>query len=193
MPQHFFSLFEFGLHCWLLIFIQQFLSHCFLWVRIGGVLSEVCPLEDGVPQGSILCVTLFAVAIKCHHWAPRRSWYLIRWRLVNLPSAVWMPLIERKLQLSVNMISHWASTWGFRFSALKTVAIHFCCLRSVHSDPDLYLYDRRISCVEETCFLWLIFDSLFTWVPHLCYIKAASIKALSLIKVLAHTSWDADR
>lgn len=33
-------------------------------MRVGGASSEVHPLEDGVPMGSILSVTLFAVAKK---------------------------------------------------------------------------------------------------------------------------------
>ncbi len=84
-----------------------------------------------------------------------------------------MPFIERKLQVALNRISQWAATRGLRFSASKTVAMHFCRLRSVHPGPDLYLYDRRISCVEETRFLGLIFDSRLTWVHYLRYIKAA--------------------
>ncbi len=108
-------------------------------------------------------------------------------------SAARMPLIERKLQVALNRISQWTATQGFRFSASKTVAMHFCRLGDVQPDPDLYLYDRRLSCVEEIRFLGLIYDSFLTWVPHLRYIKAAYMKALSLLRVLSHTSWGADR
>ena len=108
-------------------------------------------------------------------------------------SAARMPLIERKLQLSINRISRWASECGFRLSASKTVVMHFCRLCSVHPDPDLYLAHWHISCEETTRYLGLLFDSRLTWVPHLRSIKAACQKALSLLRLLAHTSWGVDR
>ena len=57
------SLYEFGLCGHLPLFIQQFLSDRLIRVRVSGALSKHFPLEDGVPQGSILSVTLFLVAI----------------------------------------------------------------------------------------------------------------------------------
>lgn len=189
------SLYEFGLRGQLPIFIKGFLSHRLLRVRVGSTLSEACILEDGVPQGSILSVTLFAVAINgvvavlpddVHS-----SLYVDDLSISF--SAARMSLIERKLQLAINRVVNWANKQGFRFSTSKTVAMHFCRLRGVHPDPDLYLGNRRLSCVETTRYLGLVFDSRLTWVPHLRYIKAACQKALSLIRVLAHTSWGADR
>ena len=104
-----------------------------------------------------------------------------------------MSLIERKLQLAINKVSRWADERGFRFSASKTVAMHFCRIRGIHPDPDLYLSNRRISCVDSTRYLGLVFDTRLTWVPHLRSVKVACHKALSLLRILAHTSWGADR
>lgn len=188
-------LFEFGLRGRLPVFIKKFLSNRLIRVRVGSTLSESHPLEDGVPQGSILSVTLFAVAINgvidVLPDGVRSSLYVDDLSISF--SATRMILIERKLQLAINKISSWADKNGFRFSALKTAAIHFCRLRGVHPDPDLYLANRRISCVETTRYLGLVFDSRLTWVPHLRSVKAACQKALSLLRVLAHTSWGTDR
>ena len=131
---------------------------------MGSILSEACAIEDGVPQGSILSVTFLAVAINsiisvlpdCVH-----SFLYVDDLSISF-SAARMPLIERKLQLSINRISHWTSECGFRFSASKTVAMHFCRLRGVHPDPNLYLAHRRISCEETTRYLGLLFDSRLT-------------------------------
>ena len=111
--------------------------------------------------------------------------------------AVWfsgsrMSAVERRMQLALDRVSAWADSKGFRFSASKTVAMHFCRLRGVHPDPDLVLYGRRLSCVPEAKFLGLTFDSRLTWVPHLKSLKASCMKALNLLRVLAHTSWGAD-
>ena len=131
---------------------------------MGSILSETCALEDGVPQGSILSVMLFAEAINSVISVlpdgVHSSLYVDDLSISF--SAARMPLIERKLQLSINRISRWSSERGFRFSASKTVAMHFYRLRGVHPDPDLYLTRRRISCEETTRYLSLIFGSRLT-------------------------------
>ena len=45
------------------IFIAKFLINRKFSVRIGGTLSEIYDQEEGVPQGSILAVTLFSIKI----------------------------------------------------------------------------------------------------------------------------------
>ena len=44
-------------------FVRSFLSDMFNKVRVGYTLSSPFKLEEGVPQGSLLSVTCFAVAI----------------------------------------------------------------------------------------------------------------------------------
>ena len=87
----------------------------------------------------------------------------------------------------------WASERGFRFSSTKTVVMHFCRIRGVHPDPDLYLSGQRISCVEEAKFLGLTFDSKLTWEHHIRSTKIKCMKALDVLKVLSCTKWGADR
>ena len=104
-----------------------------------------------------------------------------------------MPMVERKLQLTVNKIVRWADMNGFKFSTSKTVIVHFCRIRGVHPDPDIYIKGQRIPCVQETRFLGLIFDCKLTWVSHLKALKNKCLDALNILKVLAHTLWGADR
>ena len=44
-------------------FLEILLSHWYLRVRVGSQLSGVFRQENGVPQGAVLGVALFAVAI----------------------------------------------------------------------------------------------------------------------------------
>ncbi len=74
-------------------------------------------------------------------------------------SASRMLLIEWKLQLEIDRVSRLADESGFRFPTSKTVAMHYCRLRGVHPDPDLYLADRGILCMESTRYPGLVFDS----------------------------------
>ena len=90
-------------------------------------------------------------------------------------SASTMALAERRIQLGINNVVKWADTNGFKFSYNKTGVIHFCKIRKFYLDPDLYLKNHRIPCVEETRFLGLIFDKKLTWVPHLKAINLLSV------------------
>ena len=72
-------------------------------------------------------------------------------------------IIERHLQRSINMLSHWADTNGFKFSSSKTVCMHFCRLRNAHPNPELTLNGTLIPVVEQTKFLGVIFDNKFTF------------------------------
>ena len=105
------SRFEFGLRGCLPIFIKQFLSDRLLRARVGSILSEACALEDGVPQGSILNVTLFAVAINSAISVLPDGFHSSLYvdDLSISFSVARMPLIERKLQHSINRISPWVS------------------------------------------------------------------------------------
>ena len=104
-----------------------------------------------------------------------------------------MRTIERHLQQYLNKIENWALYNGFKFSKSKTQCVHFCQLRKLHDNPQLYLYGSLIPVVDEVKFLGVIFDRKLSFIPHIKYVKAKCLKALNLLKVLSHTSWGADR
>ena len=104
-----------------------------------------------------------------------------------------MQTIERHLQQCINRIEDWALHNGFKFSKSKTQCVHFCQLRKVHDDPELYLYGSLIPVVEDFKFLGIIFDRKLSFIPHIKYLKAKCLKAMNLLKVLSHTNWGADR
>ena len=104
-----------------------------------------------------------------------------------------MRTIERHLQQCINRIENWASHNGFKFSKSKTQCVHFCQLRKVHNDPELYLYGSLIPVVEDFKFLGVLFDRKLSFIPHIKHLKAKCLKALNLLKVLSHTDWGADR
>ena len=104
-----------------------------------------------------------------------------------------MRTIERHLQQCINRIENWALHNGFKFSKSKTQCVHFCQLRKVHDDPELYLYISLIPVVKDFKFLGIIFNRKLSFKPHIKYLKAKCLKALNLLKVLSHTNWGADR
>ena len=101
--------------------------------------------------------------------------------------------IERHLQHCLNKLQYWADTNGFRFSTSKTVCIHFCHLLKPHLDPQLSLNGMPIPVVEKTKFLGMIFDRKLSFIPQLHYLKEKCLKAINLLRVVAHTSGEADQ
>ena len=124
------DLHDLGLKGRLPLFIKSFLEDRTMQVRVGSTLSDLYDQEQGVPQGSILSITLFNIKINnivnCLDNKTDGSLYVddfgICYRSKN------MRTIERHLQQSINRIEDWATNNGFKFSKSKTQCVHFCKL-----------------------------------------------------------------
>ena len=103
------DLYKTGLRGCLPMFICDFLSDRYFKVRVGNTYSDPYAQEAGVPQGSILSVTLFSLKInsivscllpdiKCSLYVDDLAIYY---------SSSHMPSIERKLQHSLNRLDRW--------------------------------------------------------------------------------------
>ena len=189
------DLHDLGIRGRLATFIENFLADRWIQVRVGSTLSEKFDQAQGVPQGSILSTTLFNIKINstmnCLDPKTDGSLYVDDFCMCYRSKS--MRTIERHLQQCINRIENWASHNGFKFSKSKTQCVHFCQLRKVHNDPELYLYRSLIPVVEDFKFLGVLFDRKLSFKPHIKYFKAKCLKALNLLKVLSHTDWGADR
>ena len=163
-------------------------------MRVGSTLSDTFGLSQGVPQGSILSTTLFNIKINSIMNCLAKtdgSLYVDDFCMCYRSTS--MRTIERHLQQCINRLEDWALKNGFKFSKSKTQCVHFCQLRKIHDDPELYLYGSLIPVVDDFKFLGLIFDRKLSFIPHIKYLKAKCLKALNLLKVLSHSNWGADR
>ena len=174
-------------------FIGNFLKERQFQVRMGSTLSGVHELEMGVPQGSILSVTLFV--LKINQLAEIIDPEILRSLFVDdfkicLKSRS-MATIERKLQTNLNKISEWAKLNGFKFSYEKTVCMHFWKFKSTRP-PQLEMENKPIKVVAKTKFLGLVWDRGLTFNDHISYLKGKCLKALNMLRVLSHNEWGAD-
>ncbi|XP_069156963.1 probable RNA-directed DNA polymerase from transposon BS isoform X1 [Procambarus clarkii] len=188
------QLHSFGLRGHLPLFLCSFLSRRSFWVRLGAALSASFQQYEGVPQGSVLSTTLFLVALKG--------------LLSSLPSSVFSalyvddltlccqgddsPLLQRRLQLAIDVVSSWATDHGFKFSTTKICAMTFT-RKQVVLRPSLSLYGHPLEYKDSAKLLGSFLDTRLSWFPHISYLRVECSKALTLLRVLSHTSWGADR
>jgi len=189
------DLHEMGLRGRMPLFIKDFLTDRRFKVRIGATLSELHRQEMGVPQGSILSVTLFSVKInnivKTVKTGIDNSLFVDDFAISCKSKN--MATIERQLQLCLNKIQTWADQNGFKFSQSKTVCVHFCNKRKLHLDPVLKIYGHEIPVVEQVKFLGLIFDQKLNFKAHIDYLRVKCQKSLNLLRVVSKMDWGADR
>ena len=179
----------------LLYFIRNFLSGRKISVKVGSTFSSTLPQEEGVPQGSVLSCTLFAVAInsvldvipgeiqKCLYVDDLCIWY----------SSNYMPSIERKLQQALNKITEWTKSTGFSFSSDKTMAVRFHRKRGIQPEPALTLNSNPIAVKNRAKYLGLTFDERLNWRVHIDDLKVKCHRAMNLFKCLSRKTWGSDR
>ncbi|CAI6345322.1 unnamed protein product [Macrosiphum euphorbiae] len=179
----------------MLAFIHNFLLDRKIQVKLGNTLSEHLDIENGLPQGSSISVTLFLVAIndifnnikppiKCTLFADDCNIYC---RGANIKTTVAL------LQTALKALSDWSSITGFKFSPAKTHCIIFNNKKKNETIHHVYLNNTKIEYTESIRILGMIFDSKFTWVPHLKNLKNECKKRMKVIKTLAHNTWGSEK
>ncbi|GBL78412.1 hypothetical protein AVEN_42918-1 [Araneus ventricosus] len=177
------------------IFIHNFLKLGRVQVRVGSELSDFFIQEEGVPQGSVLSVTLFSIKINgiLNQLPFTVKGFLYVDDLYVSCAGEDMNVIQRQVQTAINNIQTWSVKNGFTFSTTKTAGVHFCRKRKLHLDPEIQLDGHKIPFVNEIRFLGIIFDKKLTFLPHIKTLRKRCERALNILRVLSSTSWGADQ
>nr|XP_034172329.1 uncharacterized protein LOC117600695 [Osmia lignaria] len=185
-----------GLNGNILAFIKNFLTNRTIQVRTNGTLSKPTIIHNGVPQGSVISVTLFLIVINdvLNNIKPPIQGTLFADDLTITCSGKSLITIIELLQESINDLLSWSEKSGLKFSPLKTKYIIFSRKRKrTILPPKLYIRNTEIEKVNSIRILGLIFDHKLTWGPHMKYLKTTCSKKMNIIKALANNSWGADQ
>lgn len=177
-------------------FLSDFMHNRIFRVRLGDTLSTVRPLENGIPQGSILSVTLFLIAINdiaAGLTMPVNA-LLYADDLILYTADEFVITAKQKLQEAINTVSRTASEIGFKFSTTKTKSIHFYRgTRNLSTDPKFYIDRTPIVTANTVKYLGMIFDHKLTWKPHIEMLVANCKRRLAVLKCLSNINWGANR
>jgi hypothetical protein len=116
-----------GLRGFLPNFLRNFLLDRTFRIKLNDTFSRSYPLAEGIPQGSILSVICFGLAIDGVTSAvPQHIKYsLYVDDLAIYTSSNRINLAIRRTQQAINSLNNWASSKGFSYSHEKTVYMIF--------------------------------------------------------------------
>ena len=151
--------------------------------------------KNGIPQGSVMSVTLFLIGInKIEQMIGNNVKFLLYTDdLVIYMSGNDMNLIARSLQITIDNLCEWLETIGLNFSEAKTKYMHFSRKYKKDNIRSMTLKGVPIEAVQEHKFLGLTMDQKLSWKNHIKKLKTDTTKRLNIIKMLSHTSWGAHR
>lgn len=176
-------------------YLQDFLRERRFRVRVGSSFSAEKVQSEGVPQGSVISCTLFLLALNDIVADLPADVYSSLYvdDLMLFASSRHLPVLGRRLQRAINKIENWGTEHGFKFSTLKTVAVHFNPSRIRTQPPDISLANHPIPYSEQAKFLGLTFDHKLSWEPHIRNLKSVCTRKLDLLKCLSKLTWGSDR
>ena len=178
-------------------FIAASLQTSLFRVRVGSVVSSERHQENGIPQGGVLSVLLFALRINgIVQKLPKTSDFMCSLYVDDLQIGFRhydLATLGRNMQCSLNKLHSWAIRNGFKFSATKTKLVHFTKINGIHNKPALKLGNSDLIYSESAKFLGLIFDSKLTWKPQLERLKIDSQKLLGIMRMVTNQEYGANQ
>ncbi|XP_055524853.1 uncharacterized protein LOC129718269 [Wyeomyia smithii] len=176
-------------------FVNNFLQNRKFQVLQGNTFSSSYDLENGIPQGAVLSVTLFLLSIDdiTKQIDPICKILLYADGIVLYMSSNFLKSLQKRMQSAVNKMQKWLSNNGFRISVPKTSCMHFCRRKKHSTNLVFQIIKDNIQEVEEVRFLGMICDKKLSWRTQIEHVKKKSLKAMNIMKTLSNFKWGSDR
>jgi hypothetical protein len=130
------------LWCW----IRAFLTGRSFQVRVGKILSILCDLIQGVPQGSVLAPLLFSIFINPLADLIRRSKLQVKLRLladdIAITPQIPGPTGHPQLQIALHIADRWAKENSMEFSPSKSALVLFTSQATSHDSASIDSYNN---------------------------------------------------
>ena len=169
-----------NLLCW----FSDYLSNRFQRVNIPGGISNLCHVQAGVPQGSILGPLLFLIYINdivediqanINLFADDTSLSLI----VSDPAAA-----GTVLQTDIDKITCWAQKWLVTFNPTKSESLLISRKRTTINHPGLFMSNTEIPSVTSHKHLGIILSNDGSWDLHIGKSIEKAWKRIGVLRLL---------
>lgn len=179
----------------LLLFIKQFLSNRTFQVIIGNTKSKSTKEETGVPQGSVLAVTLFLVAINSvFDVLPKGIFIFVYADDILLVVCGSRPkVVRRKLQTATNAVAKWADLTGFDISSEKCARLHICSSSHIPPRKPITIHGKPIPTKKAINVLGITLDRNLSFKKHFEITKKKCKSRVNLMKVISNRCTINDR
>lgn len=164
-------------------------------VIIGNHRSKTVSEETGVPQGSVIAVTLFLVAMDgVFSVLPKGIFIFVYADDILLVSTGKYPkVVLKKLQAAVNAVVKWTDMTGFDISPEKCVRMHICTKKHLPPRQSISIKGKPIPTRRTTKILGITFDRHLSFRAHFDDIKKSCRNRINLLKILSNKRTRSDR
>eukprot|EP00102_Acyrthosiphon_pisum_P021430 XP_016658640.1 PREDICTED: RNA-directed DNA polymerase from mobile element jockey-like [Acyrthosiphon pisum] len=183
---------ECGINGKIFIFFKIFLKNRTIQVKAHNELSNTYLTENGLPQGSVISVTMFLLAINnIFKEIPKPTKHLLFADDCHIYcSGQNIKTTMEILQQALNILQNWSNKTGFKFSPGKSKGI--CIHTRTTENQQLYLNNSEIPFCKSLRVLGMIFDSELKWTQHLKKLKSSCKIKMNIMKTLSNHTWGAD-
>jgi hypothetical protein len=166
--------------------LRSFLSERMFQVCVGGHLSRARKLENGVPQGSVLSVTLFLVAMQPIFKVVPAGVQILLYAddILLVVKGHKTEKLYRKLQSAVKNVQRWTKSVGFTISAAKSNT--FYCSPNARREPQRNIMIDQVA-IPKTNLLRILgvtLDRTLNFKAHCKLAKEACKSRLRIVKMI---------
>lgn len=181
-------------------YINDFLSNRTFQVEIDNIRSNSKIQENGIPQGAVLSVTLFLIAmnsifeqLKNNKWHENIKILVYADDIVIIVIGNVKKKLRTKLQKIVEIITTWANDIGFTIAPQKSKMIHICNKNGHSKLPNITINNEEVPRVNDAKLLGVIIDSKMNFKKHITELAKDIKIRCNFIKVIGGRYKGAER
>lgn len=177
-------------------YVENFLRNRTFKVWNAGATSSTKTLENGIPQGSVISVTLFLIAMNSVFERIPKDVHIIVYAddITLVVFGKYARRVRHKMQEAVISVTRWADSVGFTISPEKSKLMHVCFNHHHRpSLPNVSIGEHVVKAVREMKLLGVTIDNKLTFVKHAKAVKESVNAKLNILRTLSGRSSEASR
>ncbi|GFT60441.1 putative RNA-directed DNA polymerase from transposon BS [Trichonephila clavipes] len=185
----------FGIGGKALPWIYDFLGNRFIKVKFNNSLSMSFSFFQGVPQGSVLSLTLFSLYLPDTENVIKRKCEVSAFAddIVLWKSDSDLTKLERDINLVLEDIQNFALDPKLTFNHTKSVVSFFTTNRKVYDfQPNIFLYNQPLTIDKHPKYLGFILNSEILGNKHIDNIVFKARKRFNILRYISGCDWGAD-